>query len=56
MTETKYLWCVFSYNHKELAAYTIDGTFAGELEATKELLAAENGIPAWAIDTTYVYR
>ena len=56
MIETKELGCVFSYNHLEIGAYTVRGTFAGELETTKELLAAEEGIPAWAINTTYVYR
>ncbi|MEG1562181.1 MAG: hypothetical protein RR365_00810 [Bacteroides sp.] len=29
---------------KELGAYTLRGTFAGELQATKELLASENGL------------
>ena len=28
---------------KPLGGYTLRGTFAGEMEATKELLAAENG-------------
>lgn len=35
---------VFYYNEKELVAYTLEGTFTGEEEATKELLAYENGI------------
>lgn len=35
---------VFYYGEKELCAYTIRGTFAGEEEATKESLAMENGI------------
>ena len=34
-------WIVFMYQGKELAAYTIKGTFVGELEATRELLAYE---------------
>lgn len=37
-------WKVFYYNEKELGAYTLKGTFDGEEEATKELLANENGI------------
>ena len=28
---------------KELCAYTAQGTFAGELQSTRELLAYENG-------------
>lgn len=36
-------WKVFRLNGKELCAYTMYGTFDGEEEATKELLAAENG-------------
>lgn len=28
---------------KELGAYTVRGTFPGEMKATRELLAAENG-------------
>ena len=35
---------VFYYNGKELCAYTLRGTFESEEEATKELLAKENGI------------
>ena len=37
-------WKVFYYNDKELCAYTLYGTFAGEEQATKEFLARENGI------------
>ena len=37
-------WKVFYYEGKELGAYTVDGTFEGEEEATKELLAGENMI------------
>lgn len=54
--ETKELWCIFTYNHKELAAYTMRGTFPGEQKATIESLAIEHGIPAWLIQTTYEYR
>lgn len=35
---------VFYYNGKELCAYTMYGTFQGEEEATKELLAFEHEI------------
>ena len=35
-------WVVFTYQGRELAAYTVRGTFPGEMEATKELLAAEH--------------
>lgn len=34
-------WKVFYYNDKEIGAYTIHGTFEGEEQATKELLANE---------------
>jgi hypothetical protein len=37
-------WKVFYYNNKELCAYTLNGTFKGEEQATKEALASENGI------------
>lgn len=37
-------WKVFYYNDKEIGAYTIHGTFEGEEQATKELLAYENRI------------
>ena len=49
-------YLVFSYNEKELAAYTLRGTFAGEMEATKELLAYENGISIDAIRVTQETR
>ena len=38
------LWKVFYYNNKELCSYTLYGTFKGEEQATKELLASENKI------------
>lgn len=37
-------WKVFYYGEKELGGYTLRGTFEGEEEATKELLASENKI------------
>ena len=50
----KYL--VFYYEQKELLAYTVRGSFSGELEATKELLAYENGISTDAIRVTQETR
>ena len=37
-------WKVFYHGEEELGAYTLEGTFEGEEDATKELLASENGI------------
>jgi hypothetical protein len=37
-------WIAFMYDGKEIFAYTIKGTFPEEMQATKELLAAERGI------------
>lgn len=39
-------WIVFSnkLNGKELLSLSIEGTFQGEIEATKDLLAYENKI------------
>ena len=42
-------WVAFYHEGRELASYTLRGTFPGELEATAELLAAEKNIPAEAI-------
>jgi hypothetical protein len=39
----KELYIVFFVNGKEKAAYTARGTFPGELEDTKNLIAYENG-------------
>ena len=36
-------WIVFSLNGKDLAAYTVCGTFVGEAANTRMLLAAEHG-------------
>ena len=49
-------YIVFYHNEKELAAYTVRGTFAGELDATKELLAYENGIAVQDIKTVHEMR
>ena len=47
------LWKVFydSKTGEELSAYTIRGTFDGEEQATRELLAYEKKIPADQIIT-----
>lgn len=36
--------CFYHPDGRFLGWYTVTGTFAGEVQATKELLAAENGI------------
>lgn len=50
MTE---LWKIFTdrLTGEEYARYTMDGTFEGEEEATKELLAYEHGISVDCIKT-----
>lgn len=50
-------WIVFyDRNGKELTAYTEAETFAGEREATAELLAFEHGIQPEKITTKEVER
>ena len=51
-------WAVFRNKEtgQELAAYTIRGTFAGEAEATADLLAAENGLAPEQIIVTIENR
>ena len=49
-------YLAFYHEEKELVAYTIRGTFSGEMEATKELLAHENGIPKESIRVIREYR
>lgn len=39
-----YKWIVFRIGNKVLCKYSIKGTFLGEMGATLELLACENGI------------
>lgn len=41
--------CFYHPNGRLLCAYTVKGTFAGEAQATKEQLAAENGIKPYEI-------
>lgn len=52
----KKLWKVFYHNGKKLCAYTMEGTFAGEEEATKKSLAYENGINVEEIKTVIEER
>lgn len=54
----KELWKVFrdSKTSAELGAYTMRGTFDGEEQATKELLAHDKDIPAEQIITTIENR
>ena len=49
-------YAVFYYEGKELAAYTIRGSFSGERAATLELLAYENNISADEIKVLYEIR
>ncbi len=51
-------WIVFkdTQTGRELCAYTIRGTFPGELEATRELLAHENGLQVDQISATIESR
>ena len=50
-------WIVFYDSEgKELAAYTEAETFAGEREATVNLLAFENGIPTEELTVKEVQR
>ena len=44
-------WKVFTLAGKEIASYTMRGTFHGEEKATKELLAYENGCQPEDIET-----
>ena len=38
----KQLWKVFKLNNKEICSYTIYGTFKGEEEATKKMIAFDH--------------
>lgn len=44
MSEANYNWIVFRLNGRVLCKYSIKGTFLGEMEATLELLAYDNGV------------
>lgn len=49
-------WTTFSYQGKELLAYTVVGTFVGELEATLKSLSVEYGIPQNQIKIGKAFR
>ena len=49
-------WKVFYCNGKELCAYTVKNTFGGEEDATRELLAYENGVSVSDITVVEEYR
>ena len=46
-------WVIFTDREtgRELCAYTVYGTFPGELEGTKQLLSFKKGIPIEQIET-----
>lgn len=52
----KKIWITFTLNGKEICAYSYNGTFLGELDATKELLAAEHNVPKDEIEVKIVKR
>lgn len=52
----KEAWIVFFLNGKEIGGYTVRGTFRGEIEETKGMLASENGCKADDIETREVMR
>lgn len=52
----KEAWVVFFVDGREVCAYTLRGTFAGELEATKEQLAFDRGILPSQITAVIVIR
>lgn len=49
-------WIEFIYNDKVIGSYTVRGTFAGEMQATKELLAADYNTTPENIKTRIVDR
>ena len=49
-------WIEFVYNNEVIGSYTVRGTFAGEMQATKELLATERGISPDEIITQTVTK
>jgi len=50
------LWITFRCGNKELAAYTVEGTFAGEAAATLKSIEVERGIPKDQILVSAVMR
>ena len=49
-------WIVFLYQGKEVCAFTVHGTFPGEIDATKDLLAREYGYNREDIKTELAVR
>lgn len=49
-------WIVFLYQGKEVCAITVHGTFPGEIDATKDLLAREYGYNREDIKTEIAVR
>lgn len=49
-------WKVFYINGVEKCAYTLFGTFDGEEESTKELLAYENDVNVSEVETKIEIR
>lgn len=49
-------WIVFYCQGKEVSAITVHGTFPGEIDATKELLAGEYGCDPGEIKTEIAVR
>lgn len=52
----KELYKVFYLDGKEILSYTLRGTYNGEEQATKELLAYEKGVDVDRIKTNIVER
>lgn len=50
------LWITFSSGGKELVAYTVKGTFAGEVAATLKSIEVERGIPEDQVMVSAVIR
>lgn len=50
------LWITFSYEGKELVAYTVKGTHVGEAAATLKSIEVERGIPEDQILVSAVMR
>lgn len=50
------LWITFSYEGKELVAYTVEGTNAGEAAATMKSIEVERGIPEDQVMVSAVIR
>jgi len=49
-------WILFTLRGREILAITVEGTFKGEIRATKELLAYERGCKPESITTRLEVR